>query len=210
MSFTRRVAENILPLSSNQTTLTEALREWIYTGHCEDYGEPTVDCQMCEKEGLRYHFEIANRLTHFHLQVGSECIIRFTVAVIGPDGLPLESEEGAKVVRADRARLIEEARRQRVTAAIQAVLEGEDKEHFFAPLQTCMTWHLAEKPLSPKLMSILGWRLNVARIKHNPSDFRVALRKNKHKEDLQGFTDFKRKCLMPYLTSAQRKVLIEA
>lgn len=59
-------------------------------------------------------------------------------------------------------------------------------------------------------MSMLGWRLSVSKIKHNPSDFRVALRKNKHKEDLQGFTDFKKKCLMPYLTSAQRKVLTEA
>lgn len=59
-------------------------------------------------------------------------------------------------------------------------------------------------------MSMLGWRLSVLKIEHNPSDFRVALRRHQHQNDLAGFTDFKKKCLLPYLTSAQRKVLIEA
>lgn len=206
-SYGQRVADNILPLSVDQTDLSAALKEWHYTGNCMDHDGPAVDCQMCEKTGLRYHFEIANKQTTYNLMVGSECITRFGVPVLDKDGNPLPAESGARVVSADRAKLVEAARRKRVLAATMAVLLSDDAAHLLPALEKCLAWIQTNQPLTPKMMSLLGWRLNHNRIAHNPSDFRVALRKGKHKADLEGFTDFKKKMLIPYLSSAQRRLI---
>jgi hypothetical protein len=37
MRWTDRASANLLPLS-RATTLAAALREWVYTGRCEDFG----------------------------------------------------------------------------------------------------------------------------------------------------------------------------
>lgn len=79
-SFPRRVAENILPLSV-AGTLPAAFREWHFTGQTVDHEIPEETCRLCDKERLRYHFEIRNDQTGYRLDVGSECILKFQVAI---------------------------------------------------------------------------------------------------------------------------------
>src|SRR5690349_4663120 len=94
-TYTNRVRDSILPLSVGET-LPKAFDECRFTGKTEDHEEPCETCQLCGKDGLRYHFEIGNSLTGNRLQVGSHCILQFDVAVYGEDGARLSAEEAKK------------------------------------------------------------------------------------------------------------------
>lgn len=102
-----KTACNLLPYSV-AADLAEALHEWAYTGTSNDYGRPEETCQLCDHEDLRYHFEIANRLTAHRLWVGSKCIRRFEIA-------------GYDQVKVDLAALIKAAEHRRVHELLLAV-----------------------------------------------------------------------------------------
>ena len=80
MRYTLKVRQNILPLSVG-STLPEAFEEWSFTDVTEDHESAEEVCQLCDKEGLRYHFLIKNVLTGAHLWVGSHCILQFDLSV---------------------------------------------------------------------------------------------------------------------------------
>jgi hypothetical protein len=79
-SYPQRVADNILPLSISGE-LSEAFTEWSFTEITEDHEDIIENCQLCNQEQLRYHFEIENKYTQETLMVGSSCILKFNVAV---------------------------------------------------------------------------------------------------------------------------------
>jgi len=58
-NYPRRAKENILPLSLSDK-LPQAFREWFFTEEINDHEQSTADCQLCDKEELRYHFKIEN------------------------------------------------------------------------------------------------------------------------------------------------------
>src|SRR5256885_16481489 len=90
-SYPQRVRDNILPLSVG-STLPEAFEEWLFTDEVIDHDHKDEICELCEQDGLRYHFRIKNQLTHHHLWVGSHCILRFNVSVF-EQGRRLSPEE---------------------------------------------------------------------------------------------------------------------
>jgi hypothetical protein len=200
-----RVARRLLPLSIEQADLAKALREWVYTGVCEDHGEPCEVCQMCGQEDLRYHFLIENTNNQEQLWVGSECITKFGVGAVDEDGQRVDGAEATTIVRQHRAHLIEMARRKRVEHAIQLGLEREQLPHMVSILNTCLKIHRRGDALSPKLMANLGWRLRELKVAHAHRDFRVDLRKGQHKDDVVSMEDFKVKTLLYYLTPEQRR-----
>jgi hypothetical protein len=67
---------NLLALSESKD-FKDALSEWFFTGDVEDYGDRSVDCELCEHPELRYHYEIENKIKNSNLWVGSSCILRF-------------------------------------------------------------------------------------------------------------------------------------
>ena len=79
-TYSQRVRENILPLSV-ANTLPEAFEEWFFTEDTIDHEKAIEDCQLCDQEQLRYHFKIENEYTNKALWVGSQCILKFQVAV---------------------------------------------------------------------------------------------------------------------------------
>ena len=95
-TYPQRVADKILPLSQ-AGTLPEAFKEWIFTGETEDHEHAIEECQLCNQEQLRYHFKIANRYTHKNLWIGSQCILKFKVAVFEDDQLLGENETKKKL-----------------------------------------------------------------------------------------------------------------
>lgn len=54
-----------------------AMKEWEYTGHYEDCGDPTHTCELCGYPRIRYKFQIHNRNTNVSLLIGSHCIEDF-------------------------------------------------------------------------------------------------------------------------------------
>lgn len=205
-----RVCVNLFPLSVEQHDLSKALKEWAWTGGHVDHGENAYElCEMCDKTPLRYHFQIENGHTKIRLWVGSECIKRFGVDAIDDDGQRLSGAAAKAKVDKVRSKMIDDARKGRVLEAINAVIDLEDRDYILSILQRCLADHEAGKALSPKLMSTLGWRLRALKIPHNPRDFRVAMRRDKHKIDLRKLDDFKVRGLIPYLSASQREILYE-
>ena len=75
-TYPKRVADNILPLSISGE-LSEVFKEWFFTEITEDHEDIIENCQLCNQEQLRYHFEIKNKYTQETLMVGSSCILKF-------------------------------------------------------------------------------------------------------------------------------------
>ncbi|WP_411065776.1 hypothetical protein [Vibrio rotiferianus] len=73
--------QNILPLS-NSTEFKSACQEWTFTGEVVDYGEQREQCELCEHDELRYHFNIINKTNSNNLWVGSSCILRFEEIIV--------------------------------------------------------------------------------------------------------------------------------
>jgi len=203
-----RVCVNLFPLSIEKSDLAKALKEWAQTGDMIDHMEAKETCEMCGKQPIRYHFEIANDHTDKTLWVGSECIEKFGVDAVLPDGTRVSGDQAVKVVRKNRAKMIEDARKGRVEQAIKDVIDLEDKDYLIPILYACLNKHREGKPLSPKLMNTLAWRLRVFKVPHSPGDFRVSLRRASHKYDLGSLDDFQAKGLMPYLSVQQRENLL--
>lgn len=80
-----RSAKNLLALSEEKTAFDKAILEWQFEGNITDHEAPTEMCELCEQEGVRYHFEIRNALGNV-LQVGSTCIDKFDIQVLDEAG----------------------------------------------------------------------------------------------------------------------------
>lgn len=204
-AFGARVAENVLPLSEEQDDLDLALDEWTYTGECIDHEEPFERCQMCAKDGLRYHFLIENDRTDKALWVGSECITRFGVDAIGPGGEVVRGEAAIQLVTADRQRMIEDARRKRVAGALHAILSQETDARWHALLESCLAYIRDKEGFTPKQMAVIAWRAKARKVRHSPRDFKVKLRRDDHKDQVRYMDDWKYHQLRPYLSPEQRK-----
>ena len=98
-TYPQRVADNIFPLSI-AGTLPEAFTEWYFTEwyfteHTIDHEIAEEDCELCNHQELRYHFEIKNQHTSHTLMVGSSCILKFQLQVFD-NGILLDETGGQK------------------------------------------------------------------------------------------------------------------
>lgn len=194
-SYLRRVAENILPRSL-ATTLPAAFREWHFTGDTVDHEVPEEVCQLCEQQGLRYHFEIRNDRTGHRLDVGSDCILKFQVAVF-ENGRELSPEEA-------RAALAERMRQMRFESCMRA-LERLAKAEANDILTNALAYYRLHKALTPKLANVIFWRLQANSIDHDPSFFKVRLDRGSFVRDLQAMPLRNVHGIWKALTPAQRK-----
>lgn len=198
-SYPQRVRENILPLSV-AGALPEAFLEWHFTGCTEDHEEPVETCQLCDQEDLRYHFEIKNENTGSRLWVGSQCILKFDVAVY-EQGRVLDQKEAKRKL----AKLTEKMRLDSCIKALEQVAEREDNKI----LRNALEYYQKNKYLTPKFAFVVFWRLAENGIDHSPSFFKVSLRRDRYKEDVKGMPTSRVHLIWPALTSAQRKKVCE-
>lgn len=143
--YPQRVRENILPLSK-ANSLPQAFREWPFTGKTEDHEKPIETCQLCNQEELRYHFEIENEKTDKRLWVGSQCILKFDVAVY-EQGRIL----GQKAAQRKLAQLTEQMRLEFCIKALKQVADKEDSDI----LHDAIKYYQKNKCLSPKLAFVV-------------------------------------------------------
>ena len=95
--------KNIFSLSEEKTDFKTALTEWKFTGEIVVYEEPIEICNLCEHPNLRYHYEIENVQLRTSLMVGSNCIDKFDITVIGEDGIEItENKEAYLIARAQK------------------------------------------------------------------------------------------------------------
>lgn len=197
-TYPQRVRENILPRSVAQS-LPEAFEEWRFTENTIDHEEAKETCQLCEQEQLRYHFEIENHRNANLLLVGSQCILRFKVAVY-EDGIKLDASATKKKLN----KLIERMHMSACIAQLERLAAAETNDI----LGNALNFYRQHGYLTPKFAFVVLWRLRKNEIDHNPSFFKVSLRTNKYKQDLKGMPLSRVHKIWPSLTSSQRKLAI--
>ncbi len=202
-SYLKRVAANILPLSRNQENVAEALKEWEYRGDRSDVEDAVETCQLCDHYPIRYQFQIVNRFTKHRLDIGSECITRFDVAVIDEEGVQQRGAEAAKIVAKDRRKLEEESRRRTVRRAL-VQLAKMDQLIDSKTLESIAN-AADDRGLSPKQASLVVWRLEANGIELPRSYLKVMLKKTAEQNALLAMEDFKLRQLWPCLTAAQQR-----
>lgn len=198
-NFSRRVSDNILPLSV-ASTLPEAFEEWSFTERTHDHEEPTETCELCEQEDLRYQFEIRNAITSHTLWVGSRCILRFNLSVF-EDGNRLSASDAQKKLD----RLTQQMRLQSCINALHRLLQAEPNEI----LRNALEFYQRNKYLTPKYAFVVLWRLQSAGIDHSPSFFKIDLKKDKYKRDLREMPTNRVHVIWKALSSAQRKKAVD-
>uniref|UniRef100_A0A914DHC9 Uncharacterized protein n=1 Tax=Acrobeloides nanus TaxID=290746 RepID=A0A914DHC9_9BILA len=200
-SYIERVKENLFPLSIEKEDLSKAFKEWLYNENAFDLEQDVEDCQLCNHPNIRYQFEIVNKHNENELLVGSECIKRFNIAATDEFGNILNQEESRKKVDKSRRKLISDASKRRaITSLIRlsAVEEKFDIDSFIGYLQD-------NGAFTPNQLSTLDWRMNEHKIRHNPGDFKMKIRRDREKDQLREMEDWKIRKLWPYMSVNQQK-----
>lgn len=199
MNYAKRVAQNVLPLSTARDLKT-AIREWHFTGRTVDHEIAEEQCQMCEQENVRYHFEILNEKTARRLMVGSKCILRFDVPVI-ESGRELGQNEKKKHLNMHMSRM----RSESCMRALNRLVESENNEILSGALE----YFKKHEKLSPKFAYVVFWRLNKNKIDHDPSFFPVSLKREQHQTDFRNMPTDRVHLIWPALSVAQRRMAID-
>lgn len=198
-TYPQRVRDNIFPLSIG-STLPEAFEEWSFTERTVDHEQPTANCELCNQEELRYHFEIKNALTHNCLWVGSQCILKFNLSVFERGQRLSPSEAKRKLDRLTKQMQLESC-----INALQRLVASETNPI----LANALAYYRANKNLTPKYGFVVLWRLRQHRIDHHPSFFKINLKKDKYKTDLRGMELGRVHILWPALSTAQRRMALQ-
>lgn len=194
--YSQRVRESILQLSVGNT-LPKAFEEWTVTESVLDHETPQETCELCGQGSLRYQFEIKNSLTGNTLWVGSQCILKFGLSVF-ENGRILSPEEAKKKIH----RITEQMRQDACIRALEALAIAEKNEI----LSNALQYFKVHKYLSPKQAFVVLWRLKQHKIDHNPSFFKVDLKRDKFKSQLREMEAGRVHVLWAALTSSQRKL----
>ncbi|WP_339150093.1 hypothetical protein [Pseudoalteromonas galatheae] len=195
-TYSQRVADNILPFSVS-CTLPEAFKEWYFTDNIEDHVIANEECELCNQEQLRYHFEIKNRHTNHHLWVGSSCILRFKVQVF-ENGTLLNVEDASKKLD----KLKKKMRQDSCVNSLKKLASQESN----SILANALEFYLKNKYLTPRQAFVVFWRLSTNKVDHCPSFFKVSLKKDKYKNDLREMPLERVHMIWPALSSSQRKL----
>jgi hypothetical protein len=87
--YLQRVHQAIVP-RSEANNVKEAIKEWFFNGQSEDHDEPVATCELRSNHGLRYRYQIENRLNQNRLWVGSKCIEKFHMPTRDENGTLLD------------------------------------------------------------------------------------------------------------------------
>jgi hypothetical protein len=205
MSWATRSAANLLPLSVERTQLAPALREWLYTGDMYDLGAPVEACELCEHPEIRYQFKIINRHNGNEMLVGSECINKFSISATDELGNVLNRDDSRRRVNRDRRFLVNEARKRRLIntlVALSSLEESFDISSFIGYVQD-------RNAFTPKQLALFLWRLDEHHLEYAPRDFKLVIRRDREKQQLQQMPGWKVKKIWASMSSSQRNWVLE-
>ncbi len=200
--YPQRIAENMLPYSRSQDLAT-AFSEWRFTGEEVDHEIPCEICQLCDHVDLRYHFLIANELTHHEMWVGSECIKKFEgIGVF--DGNRRLTGAARDQYMASRVNNLKKATRKRKTMEalhqfaasnprMASLPAFYDQNEVFTPRQAVMVLKCCERD----------------NIEVDRAAIKIRLRRDSDNEQVLRMSDEAYALLRPCLSSSQRKRMDE-
>ena len=172
--------KNLLPLSVEKNDFPTAVKEWSFTGETVDYELAEENCQLCEMEGLRYHYQISNDLKNT-LWVGSSCIERFDILVI--------DEEGTEVNKGEKENYLKNKLRDK---HIYEVLQSLSQHPSIETIRLFKKNYLDQYCFSQinkgnahaRIINYLFMRLDEERLYYNKRFFKISIRSDVNKEKL--------------------------
>lgn len=194
-------AKNLLPLSFEKENFTIAVKEWFYTDELMEYEEPEEICELCEKDGLRYHFQIKNEIGNV-LWVGSKCIEKF--------GITIFDENGVEITENKEAYLINQAKKKHIKEVVLRLGNvrpvGEKQGHSIEKLDNyCIQNFYESGKFDAKMINYLFIRLEEERIRYRANCFKIDLRSDESKRKLLGLKMIQYKRIEGALSISQRK-----
>jgi len=206
MDWLNSVKNSLLPISQDKTNIINALKEWEYRGDMDESEYTDQDCELCGHPNIKYQFTIINKFNGSSLIVGSECILKFSVAVIGEDGEKLSKELAEKKIAKDRNKLIASTK---VKSVINALINLAAKEHEVnLDINSFIKSYKDKGAFTPKQLSVILWRLDVNKILYQKKFFKLKMRRDEEKTQLFVMEDWKLKKIWDCLTKAQQQVVI--
>jgi hypothetical protein len=199
--WAKRAAENLLPLSEDRDDLPVALKEWVYSGDMDDLEHERSSCGLCEHPDIRFEFEIVNRLNGNSLLVGSECIKKFEIPALDDQGRLLTGVAAKRKVNADRRTLIRKAESRSVITSLLHLSQSDAEFE----IESFIAYYRARDAFTPKQIATVMWRLKKHRIQHNKRHFRVALKRDREKDQLGELKDYQLRDVLACMTPAQRR-----
>lgn len=169
--------KNLLELSEEKENFTKATKEWFYTGEILDYHIPTEMCELCEKEELRYHFEIRNRLDNF-LLVGSKCIEKFDITVSDNEGNEIRENKNIYLQKQARIRHVEQALNFLSKSNPTGMIKGISKRELDHYCVSTFSW---DEKLNPKMLNYMFLRFDEEDIRYDKRFFAISIRSNESK-----------------------------
>ncbi len=162
---------NLLPLSEEKSDFKKALKEWFFTGEIIDHEVPIEVCNLCEKDQLRYHYEIGNGINS-KLWVGSKCIGKFDITVT--------DEQGNEVTENKEAYLLKQAKKRHIDSALEKLRSTGLKKKFMdynvIDLDDyCHASYQSEGKLDPKMLNWLFKRLDEENISYDKKAFAITI-----------------------------------
>jgi len=189
--------------------------DWVFTGRVVDNKEPIATCDLCEKHGLRYEFEIAYMGSEPLPQpasedepsmprimwVGSVCIRKFGVTVQDENGRKLQRGEIPAFLRAV-------VRRKKHEAVLDTLRElyRRDKPNQEKIAEIGKTFK-SEKTLPPHHAVFLLNRLAAYGLSLPPGYLKITLKKQVHKAMVLNLTPPARRRLMAALSVPQQRTI---
>lgn len=201
MSWAKRSAENLLPLSNEKESLKNALREWVYSGEMYDLEEPRETCELCDHPDIRYQFKITNTLNKNELLVGSECINKFGILALDEKGQVLDRQQSRRRVDQDRRYLVAEARKKRL---ITILVELSSRDRDFE-IKSFIDYVQDRGAFTPLQLGLLFWRLDRHEVDYRPNDFKLTIRRDREREQLLAMADWKLKKLWRAMSNSQKE-----
>lgn len=194
-------ARNLLPLSAEKENFAVAIKEWFYTDELIEYDEPDQICELCEKDGLRYHFKIKNEIGNT-LWVGSSCIEKF--------GITIYDEHGNEITENKEAYLISQAKKKHVKDVLSKLkacrTSGVFQGHSIRSLDDyCIRKNELDERFDAKVINYLFQRLEYEKIRFRANCFKIDLRSDESKKMLLNLKMVQYNRIRGALSSSQRK-----
>ena len=193
--------KNLLPLSEEKEDFKVALKEWFFTGEIVDHETPIEVCELCEKDELRYHFEIKNNLAN-SLWVGSKCIEKFDITIY--------DESGNEVTENKDLYLQKQARKKHIKTVFENLekTNGKGKTNGRCNKELdiyCIDRYNLEGKLDPKMLNYLFKRLDEEEIFYDKRFFVISLKSDENKIKLLELNNEQFQRIKKALSLSQRK-----
>ena len=179
--------------------MPEAFKEWFFTELTHDHETADATCELCDKEEIRYHFQIENQYTHKQLWVGSQCILKFGLSVYD-DGVILS----AKAAKNKLDKLTKKMQLASCIKALESLASTENNKI----LTSALDFYNLNKYLTPKFAFVVFWRLDENDIDYHPSFFKISLKRHKYQDDLRDMPQSRVHRIWKALTPSQRELAL--